>query len=52
MLILMILVVALIAFFALGYRMVASGSSTKVANGVTLMVVVGGLAAWLLSPPD
>jgi len=48
MLLLIVILLALAALSAAGYRMVARGANTRVANGVLLLVLVVALVAILL----
>jgi hypothetical protein len=48
MILLILVLLALAAFVFVGYRMVATGTSTRVANGVLLLVLAVMLVALFL----
>ena len=48
MVILAVLLVVLVAMFAMGYRRVAAGANPQVASGVLTIAVTVGLTVWLL----
>jgi hypothetical protein len=48
MVLLIVVLVALAAFALVGYRMIATGTNTRVANGVLLLVLAAVLVALFL----